>query len=1306
MKTQPETPLRNILPPFARSRSRALTLARSLWILLAAALAAMIFFSIWTRAAFPAPSFPAIELTTLQQIGVQPSGYAILRGALELIVALAFFAAALVIFWSKRADRMALLVSAALLTFGATVFPVIAIPALQGIVRLIQILGIAAAGLTIFLFPNGRFFPSWTRPLALFLGVWLTALLVFPEVTTAGSLASLNPMRVVVQVLAWLLGTDVTAEAFARALQAIRTVGFVSMMVGGFGAGAAAQVYRYFHTPDPAERQQTKLVVFSLAVAVFASLAYYLPPVFLSPLSESGPARLIFQTAGQLVFSITLILIPLFLMIAVLRYRLWDADVLINRTLVYLLLTGLLAGVYFISIYFFQALVRAVTGQGSDWVLVGSTLIIAALFRPLRDRLQIFIDRRFYREKVDFRRVFTEFGRELRTLIELPELQQTLVDRVTELLHIRYAAIFLRGLESPFHPGYTVRIPSGANAELDLHPEELRRLESGGIISRPAAPSFPLLVPLTSPQPDGGTLVGILALGPRLSGEGYSREDQSLLLGLAEQAGTSIRVAQLIDEKQTETRQRLEAEKQLADHRSSPLGRAEATASRILAHPDLALREFHRLAQESGHDPEAAELAAHLPSALKSAGADDLARLAEGYAYLLEGHASSEVLPVALRIILAALDSQLRSGRPLVGAAEALAAYSACLNALAADSVSDIAGWKSGAGFQGTDRNDLPRAEIDFPADLEELLVELGGISDSLHAIERLDAAQDKLGYLAAAVERLKQLDVAARGTLGSADRPIGCGMTARWTGVLRAAMDELKSRAQIVCGLLTRHLWNADEITLVLFLRNTGRGTAQNLELRPMPSPEYEILDGACGVGVLSPGEETRAEVRLGPRTAPDQRRFRALFEIHYADPRGEDQCESFADSIELLEPAGKFTHIPNPYVVGIPLSAGSPMFFGREDVMTFLLEQLAAAHRNNLVLIGPRRTGKSSLLKQLPLRLGGDFLPVYLDGQSLALDPGLPAFLHAVACEISLAMEARGWTVPAPELSAFAINPTAEFERVFLSAVRRQLGECHLLLLLDEFEELESAARRGTLDAAIFPFLRHLMQHAQNLSVIFCGTHRLEELASDYWSVLFNISLYRRIGFLSREEAIRLIQDPVAEYGMRCDDLALEKIWRVTAGHPYFLQLICHSLVNRHNRQQRSYVTVADVNAAVEEILTTGEAHFVYLWLDSTRDQKLALYAMSRLGGAGSLTPKQAADELHRQGISVDADALGGAFRDLAARDIFTAHQRSDPPFGGAYAWKLGLLGLWVETSRSLDRILAEEKNPGLKSVPSSVD
>jgi len=1290
MKTPLETPGRIFLPRSVPARNRALTFARSVWILLAAALLAMVAYSIGWNTGWMSPTLPAVELATLQQVGMRLSDYAILRAALELIVVASFGSAAFVIFWSKRDDGMALLVATALLTFGGTVFPVIAIPLLQGAVRIIQIVGIATAGLTIFLFPNGRFFPSWTRLLALFLGIWLTALLVFPEVSsTVGSLAWLNPAHSAVRLFAWLLGTDISTGTFTQAVQTVSAIGVVSMLVGGFGAGAATQIYRYSHTSDPAERQQTKLVVFGLAVAVSSSLLYYLPPVFLASLREPGSVRWVFQTAGQAVFSITLILVPLFLLIAVLRYRLWDVDFLINRTIVYIPLTGVLAVVYFASIYIFQALVRAVTGQGSDWVLVGSTLVIAALFRPLRDRVQIFIDRRFYREKVDYRRAFTDFGREIRTLIELPELQRTLVNRVTELLHIRYAAIYLRASGNRFPPAYSLRIPAGENVDLVLNPEDVRRFGNGEIVHPSMALPFPVLVPLIAPQPESSTLLGILALGPRLSGEGYSREDESILLGLADQAGTSIRVAQLIDEKQTETRQRVEAEKQLANHWNSPLGRAEATADQILARPDRALREFHRLVQESEHDPEAAALAASLPSALKSSGADELARLAEGYGYLLSGRASAEMLPVALGILVAALNPLVRSARAPSGGAAALAAYTACRDALAARSVADIAGWAPG------------KTEFPDPVDGEEFLTglagmlsELGGISSSLQALERADAARDKLAYLEGAVDRLRKLDGSARAKLGSADRTVVCGISAHWTAVVKDAMDQLQSRAQLVCELVTRHLWQAEDVTVALSLRNAGRGAAQHLAVRLMPSVEYDILDDAGGAAYLGSGEETRCESRLRLRLSPPIRRFRAQFEIRYTDPRGAEQCESFADSVQLLDSTTEFHRIPNPYVVGTPLKAGSALFFGREDVMEFLLDHLSAAHRNNLVLIGQRRTGKSSLLKQLPLRLGEGFLPVYLDGQALALDPGLPAFLHAVATEISLALEERGEKISPPDLAAFAENPTAFFEKGFLSPIRRRLGGRHLLLLLDEFEELESAARRGTLDASVFPFLRHLIQHTENLSVIFCGTHRLEELASDYWSVLFNISLYRHIGFLSREEAVRLIQEPVAEYGMGCDDLALEKIWRVTAGHPYFLQLIGHNLVNRHNRERRSYVTVNDVNASVEEILTAGEAHFIYLWMESTRVQKLALFAMSRLGGTGFLTPDQAADQLGEMGISVEADALDRAFRDLAGRDIFAAQQRSDSPFGKAYTWKLGLLGMWVEKSRPLDRILAEEK------------
>ncbi len=1276
------------LNPGSRTANRRLFLARIVWVVLAIALFAMVIYSVATHSAWINPDLPAEEMQVLTQAGIPPRAYMVFLSSMELIVALAFGLASVVIFWSKRDDGMALLVSFALITFGVTVFPFSTSANLQWVVRPVQIFGIAAAALTIFLFPNARFSPAWMRPLAFGLGIWLTALLVFPEVTSAISTVSwLAPLQTGTRFIAWFFGTDISADFFEQVVEVLRTLGLLSMLIGGFGAGAASQVYRYLHSSNRQEKQQTKLVVFSLAIAVIASLFYYLLPTFAPSLSEPGPTRLIFQVISQSVYSIALVLIPVFLMIAVLRYRLWEVDLLINRTLVYTLLTGLLGALYLLSIYIFQAIVRGITGQNSELVIVASTLAIAALVRPLRDRLQDFIDRRFYREKVDFRMAFTEFGRELRTLLDLPELQRTLVLRVTELLHIQYGAVFLCNPGGAFELAYAHQFPDGLTPSLPSRADIFERLEGGGIASKSSAVPFPLLVPLIAPRTGHKDLVGILALGPRLSGEDYTREDQSLLLGLADQAGTAIRVAQLIEEKQTETRQRAEMERQLAEHWNSPLGRAEATAERILLHPDQALVEFHRLTQDARDNPDSAALVANLPNTLENAKAGDLARLAEGYSYLLESHTSPEMLPVALRTITTQLQQLKDSGKAPLGTAEGLAAYSACLDATAARSVSEIAGWKAAV--------DLPQPEVDFLSGLNAMLSELHAASDSLQAFERVDTAQDKLAYLAGAIERLGRLHHSAHTALGAADSPIIRRIAEHWMAVVTGAMGELQSRAQIVCELLTRHTWQEDVVVLALSLRNTGRGAAIRLEVCLLPSPEYKPIDETAVLEHLGPGEEAQVEIRVCPQLAPGVRRFRALFEIRYTDPRGPNQCESFADAVQLLETTGEFHTIPNPYVVGTPLRAGSPLFFGREDVMTFLLEHLTAAHRNNLVLIGQRRTGKSSLLKQLPLRLGEGFLPVYLDGQALGLDPGMPAFLHSIASEIAYAMEDRGLGITPPDLDEYAENPTSFFERGFLTEVRRVLGARPLLLLLDEFEELESSVRRGTLDAAVFPFLRHLIQHSENLSVIFCGTHRLEELASDYWNVLFNISLYRHIGFLTRDEAMRLIQEPVAGGGMQYDDLALEKIWRVTAGHPYFLQLICHNLVNLHNRLSRNYVTVGDVNTSLEEILTVGEAHFVYLWTESTPAQKLALFAMSHLGGAGFLTPVQAADDLARRGAPVERPEFIGAFQRLAARDIFSVVQRPDLSFGEAYGWKLGLLGMWVEKSKSLRQIIDEEKN-----------
>jgi hypothetical protein len=133
--------------------------------------------------------------------------------------------------------------------------------------------------------------------------------------------------------------------------------------------------------------------------------------------------------------------------IAILRYRLYDIDLLINRTLVYGSLTVTLALVYFAGVTVTQAILRTLTGQGSTLAVVASTLIIAALFSPLRRQMQSFIDRRFYRKKYDARKTLENFSTRLRDETDLRTLNYELVEAVKETLQPAHISLWLRESE-------------------------------------------------------------------------------------------------------------------------------------------------------------------------------------------------------------------------------------------------------------------------------------------------------------------------------------------------------------------------------------------------------------------------------------------------------------------------------------------------------------------------------------------------------------------------------------------------------------------------------------------------------------------------------------------------------------------------------------------------------------------------------------------------------------------------------------------------------------------------------------------
>jgi hypothetical protein len=662
------------------------------------------------------------------------------------------------------------------------------------------------------------------------------------------------------------------------------------------------------------------------------------------------------------------------------------------------------------------------------------------------------------------------------------------------------------------------------------------------------------------------------------------------------------------------------------------------------------------------------------------------ARLAEGYHFIYKSLLEPELLAVGLRQLQIGLS--LPEARSLLYMDEAVTIFGLCQQALEASNIHAIT--ELIPSFQTLQA--FPKNSSPFSGLINNLKALLP-VAVALHDYERVDASEDRRYYLASALEWLSHADQLAYG-LQTAEQPISQRIIENWRAHITLSMSDLQTRAQITCRLLSRHSWKEGVVTIAIQLHNEGYGMAINVRVSLTQSPDYTLLDELIALERLAPEEEAQLEFRIQPKLPPERNQFRAWFTIQYDDPRGPDHTENFADIVYLLSQEAEFQFVPNPYVAGTPLEAGSPLFFGRDDLFSFIEENLNAAHRNNLVLIGQRRTGKSSFLKQLPLKLGEKYLPVYLDGQSIALDPGLPAFFSNLAMQISFALQERGFVIEGADMREFSQRPAYTFEHEYLPGIYTAVGNRYLVFLLDEFEELEAAVKRGNLDTSVFSFLRHLIQHESRLSVIFCGTHRIEELTTDYWSVLFNISLYKHVGFLEHDEALRLIQEPVSEYGMCYDDLALDKMWRITAGHPYFLQLLCHSLVNLHNRANRSYITVSDVNSALSEILSSGEAHFVYLWNESSLSERQVLTALSRIMPLnGRVMPVQVDDYLNERGISLGRHEIVESLHHLTLRDILNVKVES-PSTGltGTYSWRLGLLGLWIEKYKSLS-LLQEE-------------
>ena len=420
------------------------------------------------------------EHLALQNLGFYPGVYATFNMTLSIVLVLVYVGVASLIFWRRSSERMALLAALWLVTFGTPESSLALAESrtvLHSLFVLVDQLGwVILLPLFLLTFPDGRFVPHWTR--------WL--FITYLVVSSVG----------------------ITIEQFWPHLVQNNTgeqVAWFSMQL----TGISVQVYRYLWISDSVQRQQTKWFVFGLVLT--ALLLASMGLIDLSNLSPDQPGlpTLLDKVVEMTLVRFAFLIIPLALGISILRYRLWDIDLLISRALIWGLLSGMVIGLYVLTVGALGALFQSL---GSFLPSIVATGLIALLFHPMQEHVQRGVNRLIYGERDEPYAVLSQLGRRLEATLTHEAVLPTIVETVSQTLKLPYVAITLK---------------------------------EGGDFQVAVSTGEPVEALLVLPLSYQGELIGQLICGQRSDGEPFKGEERHLLEDIARQAGVALQAVRI-----------------------------------------------------------------------------------------------------------------------------------------------------------------------------------------------------------------------------------------------------------------------------------------------------------------------------------------------------------------------------------------------------------------------------------------------------------------------------------------------------------------------------------------------------------------------------------------------------------------------------------------------------------------------------------------------------------------------------------------------------------------------------------------
>jgi len=577
---------------------------------------------------------------------------------------------------------------------------------------------------------------------------------------------------------------------------------------------------------------------------------------------------------------------------------------------------------------------------------------------------------------------------------------------------------------------------------------------------------------------------------------------------------------------------------------------------------------------------------------------------------------------------------------------------------------------------------------------LKGVLSKLGSLAEDMRLYTRNPDRAVRRDALIHALDTLADAQKAIQADLREPARGTFQQVVEHWRRLIEGAIRELRGRADLRPEFAEEvPLGVPDRPVIVAFaLTNEGDSPARNLQvtLKPARPGEFDLIgEPRQALPPLGSGGRQQVEFALIPHRRES---IELICELRYDDDEREGHFLRVPGRIHFLEMERR--EIPrNPYIPGTPVEEPR-MFYGREDICEWVRHNITGAYQGNvLILYGLRRMGKTSVLKQLRLNpVLEDHLFIFIDLQAIALDlRDLSGLFYGLARKIWDDVVQRGIALREPSLQEYQTHPHERFE-AFLLETRRAVGQQWLVLMVDEFDKLIQKVHEGIIGQEVFDFLRSLIQHTRGLAFLFAGNFALIELRQEQ-GVLFNIALWRRISFLDRAAAEKLIREPLRDY-LHYHPFAVEKVRRVTAHHPYYIQFICHSLVERAREQKKNYVDLPDIEHALRETIrgaTSTLEDLVRGELSGPERKALAALAEVTDEGRPFVSPSEIARELGRYDLAMPAPELTQALEQLTHRELVVERRAGRQLL---YGFSMELLWHWLREKEELRKLREEER------------